>query len=130
MEDKNEISYYYDLEFSILFKQNTIKIISYSIPRVNLYLNLKHNFVLIKDFLHIFDYYLLTMSVISYHNNINKNNDFLLFVDKYILKENDAKILLFFYLYNKINYYFKKNNINITIKTMLYYCEYDTIYKI
>ena len=131
LKDINNITpYYYDLEFSILFKQNTIKIISYSIPRVNLYLNLKHNFVLIKDFLHIFDYYLLTMSVISYHNNINKNNDFLLFVDKYILKENDAKILLFFYLYNKINYYFKKNNINITIKTMLDYCEYDTIYKI
>lgn len=126
----NITPYFYDLEFSILFKQNTIKILSDSNPRVNLYLNLNPNFILIKDFLHIFDYYLLTMSVISYHNNMNKINNFLTFVDKFILKEKDAKILLFLYLYDKINYYFKKNNINITVKTMLDYCDYDTIYKI
>ena len=130
LNNDNVIPYFYDLEFSILFKKNTIKILSHCNPRVNLYLNLKPNFVLIKDFLHIFDYYLLTMSVISYHNNMNKIDDFLLFVDKYILKENDAKILLFLYLYDKINYYFNKNNINITVKTMLDYCEYDTIHKI
>jgi hypothetical protein len=130
LNNDNVIPYFYDLEFSILFKQNTIKIISHCNPRVNLYLNLKPNFVLIKDFLHIFDYYLLTMSVISYHNNMNKINNFILFVDKYILKENDAKILLFLYLYDKINYYFNKNNINITVNTMLDYCEYDTIHKI
>jgi hypothetical protein len=128
--DNNITPYFYDLEFSILFKQNIIKIISHCNPRVNLYLNLKKNFILIKDFLHIFDYYLLTMSVIAYHNNMNKINDFLLFIDKYILKEKDAKILLFLYLYDKINYYFIKNNINITVKTMLEYCEYDTIFKI
>ena len=29
-----------------------------------------------------------------------------------------------------IDYYFNKNNINITVKTMLDYCEYDTIHKI
>ena len=130
LNNGNIIPYFYDLEFSILFKQNTIKIMSHCSPRVNLYLNLNPNFILIKDFLHIFDYYLLTMSVISYHNNMNKINDFLLFVDKYILKENDAKILIFLYLYDKINYYFDKNNINITVKTMLDYCDYDTIYKI
>jgi hypothetical protein len=130
LNNDNIIPYFYDLEFSILFKQNTIKILSHCNPRVNLYLNLKKNFILIKDFLHIFDYYLLTMSVISYHNNMNKINDFLFFIDKYILKEKDAKILLFLYLYDKINYYFEKNNINITVSTMLEYCEYDTIYKI
>jgi hypothetical protein len=131
LKDLNNITpYFYDLEFSILFKQNTIKILSDSNPRVNLYLNLKKNFVLIKDFLHIFDYFLLTMSVISYHNNMNKINNFLTFVNKFTFKEKDAKILLFLYLYDKINYYFTKNNINITVKTMLDYCDYDTIYKI
>jgi hypothetical protein len=131
LKDINNITpYFYDLEFSILFKQNTIKIISHCNPRVNLYLILKPNFVLIKDFLHIFDYYLLTMSVIAYHNNMNKIDDFISYMDKYILKENDAKILLFLYLYDKINYYFRKNNINITINTMLDYCDYDIIYEI
>jgi hypothetical protein len=131
LTDINNISpYFYDLEFSILFKQNTIKILTDCNPRVNLYLNLKPNFILIKDFLHIFDYYLLTLSIISYHNNMNKINDFLLFVNKYIFKEKDAKILLFLYLYDKINYFFIKNNINITVNTMLEYTEYDIIYKI
>jgi hypothetical protein len=126
----NITPYFFDLEFSILFKQNTIKILTHCNPRVNLYLNLKPNFILIKDFIHIFDYYLLTMSIIAYHNNMKKINDFLLFVDKYILKEKDAKILLFIYLYDKINYFFIKNNINITIGTMLEYCDYNIIYKI
>ena len=131
LKDINNISpYFFDLEFSILFKKNTIKIISDCNPRVNLYLNLNPNFVLVKDFLHIFDYYLLTMSIISYHNSMHKINDFLSFIYKYILKEKDAKILLFLYLYDKINYFFKQNNINITIQTMLDYCDYDTIYKI
>ena len=38
--------------------------------------------------------------------------------------------MLFFYFYDKLCFYFRKNNIELNVNTMLDYCEYETIYKI
>jgi hypothetical protein len=134
----NSIPYFFDLEFSILCKQNKIRIISDYEPRINLYLNLEPNFLLLKEFFHIFDYYLFTISIISYHSQLKKNLAFISFLDEY-LNENDnnendnndnENIIFFMYIYDKICYYLKKKNIVLTVSTMFDYCDYDSIHDI
>lgn len=124
--------YFFDLEFSILCTQNKVKIISNHEPRINLYLNLEPNFYLLKEFFHMFDYYLFTISILSYHSELKKNISFISFVDKYLNNNNnnDQNIMLFFYFYDKIYFYFKKNNTELTVNTMLDYCDYKIIYNI
>jgi hypothetical protein len=127
---KDITPYFFDLEFSLFCNEDTIKIISHCKPRINLYLNLNPNFILKKDFLHFFDYYLFTITIIAYHNELKKNNIFISLLDKYLYNNNDENLILFLYFYDKINYYFKENNIVITINTMLDYSSYNNIYKI
>jgi hypothetical protein len=127
---KNIKPYFFDLEFSILCTQNKVKIISGYNPRINLYLNLQPNFYLLKEFFHMFDYYLFTISILSYHSELKKNISFVSFLDTYLNSDNDKNIMLFFYFYDKLCFYFRKNNIELNVNTMLDYCEYETIYKI
>jgi hypothetical protein len=122
--------YFYDLEFSILFKKNVLKIISRKNPRVNLYLELKSNFLIIKEFLHIFDYYLFTISILAYHIEYKKVDMFLLFLDNYIITNKQNHIMLFSYFYYKLNHYFTNSTYRLNISSMLKYNSYKKIYEI
>jgi len=122
-ENNNEsyIPYLFDLEFSLLLKKNIIKIESEVVPRLNLYLLLKPGFIITKEFLHMFDYYLFTLTVYCYHKEFNKATAFMK-----LIKNNNN---LFSYIYERIYKTFNKSK-EISLETMLNYCNYDVIKKI
>jgi len=128
---KEKVPYFYDLEFSIFMKKNTIRIENKVIPRVNLYLSLANGIILTKEFLHIFDYYLFTITIYAYYVEMKYANIVLKLIEEEAKRSNQQHMLIFHYIYKRIYNYFDKNNkTKITVETMLQFCDYTTIRKI
>ena len=127
---KDNIPYFYDLEFSLLLKSNTIRIDSKVVPRLNLYLGLANGVILTKDFLHLFDYYLFTITIFSYYVEMKKEEIMLkLFEEKSKKYGIEYNMKMFYYIYNRLYKYFNKKN-KISVETMLNHCDYLTIRRI
>lgn len=127
---KNEEISFIDLEFSYFFTVNNhLTVFDENIPRVNLYLGSEKNVMLTKDFLHIFDIYLFTISLYSFHLKKESNNEYLLKLKEYLDMEKPeyGSIYYTYLLYKKINTVIQKNKVKLQYSNFTRYCSQRNI---
>lgn len=123
---KNEEISFIDLEFSHFFTVNNhITVMDENIPRVNLYLGSEKNVILTKNFLHIFDIYLFTISLYSFHLKKKESTDeYLLRLKEYLDMEKPdyGSIYYTYLLYKKINTVIQKNTFKLQYSNFTRFC--------